>query len=125
MSKEKLNIQSIQLIYTSELTEFEKEKEALNTKLINCKARLLNFEEREIQWEKDAGLWAEKEKAFEAKQEELENKLEEKNKEKQVKVISSSVQSGTYFLSQDISPVSLKELEITDLKNQNKKNWKT
>ena len=65
--KRKLKIPSTQLIQTSELTEFEKEKEALTNELIDCKARLLKFEEKEKQWEKDVGIWAEKEKAFETK----------------------------------------------------------
>ena len=41
--KKKLKIPSTQLIQTSELTKFEKEKEALNTELINCKAKLLKL----------------------------------------------------------------------------------
>ena len=65
--KKKMNIPSTQLIQTSKRTKFEKEKEALNTELIDCKERFLNFEEKEKKWEKDAGLWAEKEKAFETK----------------------------------------------------------
>ena len=47
MLKRKLNIPSTLLIQTSELTEFEKEKEALNTELLDCKARLLKLEEKE------------------------------------------------------------------------------
>ena len=95
----------------------------MNTKLINCRARLLKFEEKEKQWERDAGLWAEKEKYFETKQAELEKELKElkeKDKEQQVPVVSSSVQSGTYSLSQAMSQVILKALEITGLKKQNK-----
>ena len=40
----KLKIPSTQIIQTSKLTKFEKEKEALNNELIDCKARLLKFE---------------------------------------------------------------------------------
>ena len=50
--KNKLKIHSTQLIQTAELTEFEKEKEALNAELTNCKAKLLKLEEKEKQWEK-------------------------------------------------------------------------
>ena len=85
--------------------------------MIDCKERLLKFEEKEKQWEKDAGIWAEKEKAFETKQAELEKELKEKHKEQKVPVISYSVQSGAYSLSQDMSLVSLKDLEIIGLKN--------
>jgi len=38
--KKKLKIPSTQLIQTSELTEFEKENEALSTELIDCKYKL-------------------------------------------------------------------------------------
>ena len=103
MLKKKLNIPSTYLIQTSKLKELEKQKEDLNTELIDCKARLLNFEEKEKQWEKDAGLWVEKEKDFETKQAELENELKKKNKEKQVQVISPSEQSGADSLSQAMS----------------------
>ena len=54
--KKKLKIPSTHLIQTSELTEFEKEKEALNTKFIDCKAKLLNLEEKEKNWEMDAKI---------------------------------------------------------------------
>ena len=75
MLKKKLNILSTQLIQTFELAEFEKEKEALNIELIDCKARLLKLEEKEKKCEKDAGLWVEKENKFETKQAELEKEL--------------------------------------------------
>ena len=42
--KRKLDIPATQLIQTSKLTEIEKEKEALNTELINCKDRLFKYE---------------------------------------------------------------------------------
>ena len=46
--KKKLKIPSTQLIQTSELTEFEKEKEYFNIEVIDCKARLLKFEEEKM-----------------------------------------------------------------------------
>ena len=49
----------------------------------------------------------------------MEKELKEKN-EQQVQVISPSVQSGADSLSQAMSQVSLKNLEISILKNQNK-----
>ena len=52
--KKKLKIPSTQFIQTVELIEFEKEKEALNTELTDCKAKLLKLEEKEKQWEKEA-----------------------------------------------------------------------
>ena len=84
MLKNKLSILATQLIKTSDLTEIEKEKEDLNTELIDYEARLLKFEEKEKQWEKDAVLWAEKEKDFETKQVEMGKELKEKNVEQQL-----------------------------------------
>ena len=113
MLKWKLNIPSTQLIQTSELIKIEKEKEALNNEMIDCKARFLKFEEREKSWEIDARIWDEKQNDFETRQKELEKELKElkeMDKGQKVKVISSSVQSGTYSLSQAMSQVILKEL---------------
>ena len=60
--KKKLKIPSTQLIQTTELAEFEKEKETLSTELVDCKAKLLKLEEKEKQWEVDAKLLKESEK---------------------------------------------------------------
>ena len=73
--KKKLKIPSTQLIQTSKLTEFEKEKEALNTELTNCKAKLLKLEEEEKQWEKEAKLLKESEEDLKAMLEAKEREL--------------------------------------------------
>ena len=65
--KKKLKIPSTQLIQTSELTEFEKEKEALSTELTDCKANILKLEEKEKQWEKEAKLLKESEEDLKAR----------------------------------------------------------
>ena len=39
--KKKIEIPSAQLIQTAEFTKIEKERETLNTKLVNCKSKLL------------------------------------------------------------------------------------
>ena len=65
--KKKLKIPSTQLIHTSELTEFEKEKEALSTELSDCKAKLLKLEEKEKEWGRDSKLLIENEKDLKAK----------------------------------------------------------
>ena len=52
MLNKKLDIPSTQVIQTVELTEIEKEKEALSTELTDCKDILLKQEEREKQWNK-------------------------------------------------------------------------
>ena len=41
-----MKIPFTELIQTSKLMEFEKEKEALTTELTDCKAILLNFEKK-------------------------------------------------------------------------------
>ena len=57
--KKNLEIPSTLLIQTVELTKIEKEKEALNTELVNCKSKLLVHEGKVVQWKKDAKLWDE------------------------------------------------------------------
>ena len=44
--EKKLKFPSFQLIQTFELTKFEKEKEALNIELTDCKSKLLNIEKK-------------------------------------------------------------------------------
>ena len=55
--KKKLKIHSTQLIQTSELTDFEKENEALNTELLDCKTKLLKLKERKSNGEKMLIFW--------------------------------------------------------------------
>ena len=50
----------------------------------------------------------------------MEKELKEKNKEREVHIISPPIQSGTNSLSQAMSQVSLRDMEITGLKKQNK-----
>ena len=45
--KRKFKIPATQLAQTEELAEFKREKETLNAKLIDCKAKLLKLEEKE------------------------------------------------------------------------------
>ena len=56
MLKKKFKIPSTQLIQTSKLTNFEKEKEALSTELIDFKSKWLNLEEKEKHLERDAKI---------------------------------------------------------------------
>ena len=62
-----MKIPSTQLIQTSKLTEFEKEKEALNTKLTDYKAKILKLEEKEKQWEKETKFLKESEEGLKVK----------------------------------------------------------
>ena len=68
----KLEIPSARLIQIAELMEIEKERETLNTDLVNCKAKLLIQEGKEVKWKKYDELWAKEKRAFETKQAELE-----------------------------------------------------
>ena len=67
-----LDIPATWLIQIIELTKIEKEKEALNIDLINCKDRLLKHEEKGKQWKKYAELWGEEKGSFEGRKVELE-----------------------------------------------------
>ena len=117
--KKKLLIPSTQLIQTSELTEFEKEKEALKIELTNCKAKLLKLEEKEKQWEKYAKLLVESEKDLKAKLAANEKELQEKNEKFKNQSTILSVELDTTSLSEAMSQVKFKEVEITRLKQQN------
>ena len=50
--KKKLEIPSAWLIQTAKLTEIEKERETLNTELVNYKSKLLIQEGKEVQCKK-------------------------------------------------------------------------
>ena len=82
-----MKIPSSQLIQTSELTEFEKEKEALNTELIYCKSKLLKLEEKEKHWEKDANLLIENEKDLKSKLAAKEKEIQEKLKKLKINML--------------------------------------
>ena len=51
--KKKLKIPATQLAQIEELDDFEREKEALNAELTDCKAKLLKIKDKERQWEAD------------------------------------------------------------------------
>ena len=120
-----MKIHSTQLIQTSELTEFEKEKETLNTELIDCKAKLLKLEEKEKQWEKDAKLLMENEKDLKTKLAAREKQLQEKCEEVKNQSIVPSVETDEASLAKAMSQVNLKDVELTDLKQQNQNLEKT
>ena len=54
--KKRLRIPGSQLAQAQELAEFEKEKEALNSKLAHSQAKLLKLEKKGKQWEADIQL---------------------------------------------------------------------
>ena len=101
--KKKLKIPSTQLIQNSELTEFEKEKEALNIELADYKAKLLNFEEKEKKWDKDAKLMVESEKDLKAKLAAKERELQEKYERVKSQSTVPSVELDTTSLFEAMS----------------------
>ena len=119
MLKKKLKIPSTQLIQTYELTEIEKEKEALNTELIDCKDKLLKFEEKEKDWEKDAKILIENEKDLKAKLATKEKELQEKCEEIKNQFIFPSIEADATSLFEAMSQVKLKDVELIVLKQQN------
>ena len=65
-------------------------------------------------------LVVESENNLKRKHDELERKLQEKEKELEGEIIPHVAQSNEHTIVQAMSQVSLKDLELTGLKNQNK-----
>ena len=116
MLKKKLKIPSTHLIHTSDLTEFEKEKEVLNIELIDCKARLLKLEEKERQWEKETKLLKESEEGLKFKLATQEKELQEKGEVMEISAIVPNTKTNTASLASAMSQVKLRDVELTGLK---------
>ena len=80
----------------------------------------MKFVEEKKQWERDMSLMVENEKSLKEKKAELEKELNEKGKDLELQIISPPAQVNTYYVVQSMSQVSLRNLEIIGLKNQNK-----
>ena len=65
-------------------------------------------------------LVLESDKSMKEKLEEMERKLQEKEKELELRIIPDVVGSSEHGIVKGMSQVSIKELEITGWKNQNK-----
>ena len=72
-----------------ELADFEREKEALNSELTDCKAKLLNLEEKGRQWEIDIQLLRNSEAELKARLEIKENELQSRNIENVIQFIGT------------------------------------
>ena len=98
------------------MTEFEKEKEALSTELTNCKSKILKLEEKEKQWEKDAKLLKESEEDLQARLTSKGKELQEKCEEVEIPTTIPNVEIDTTSLSNAMSQVKLKDVELIGLK---------
>ena len=120
MLKKKLKIPSTHLIHTSDLTEFEKEKEVLNTEMIDYKAKHLKLEEKERQWEKETKFLKESEEGLKVKLATQEKELQEKGEVMEISAIVPNTKTNTASLASAMSQVKLRDVELTGLNKQNK-----
>ena len=118
--KNKLKIPYTQIIQTSELTEFEKEKEALNTELIDCKAKQLKLKEKQKHQARDAKILIENEKDLKTKLAAREKELQEKCEEVKNQSAVPFVETYATSLCKAMSQVNLKDVELIELKKHNK-----
>ena len=98
-----MKIASTQVIQTSKLTEFEKEKEALNTELADCKDKLLKLEEKEKQWEKEAKMLKENGEDLKVKLVANEKELQKKGEVVEIPATMPNVETDTTSLSNAMS----------------------
>ena len=95
----------------------EKEKEDMENELLDCKAKLLKFVDKEKQCEKDMTLVVESEKTLKEKHDEMERKLQEREKELEDRIMNLVAQSGEQAIVQDMSHVSLNNVELIGIRN--------
>ena len=105
-----MKIPYTQIIQTSELTKFEKEKDALSTKLTDCKAKLLKLEEKEKQWKKESKLLKESEEDLKARLAATKKELQEKCEEVEKPATIPNVETDTTSLSNAMSQVKLNDV---------------
>ena len=98
------------------MTEFEKEREDLNTELTDCKAILLKLKEKEIQWEKETNLLKESEDVMKVKLATKEKELQEKGEVMEISTIVPNTETDTAFLASAMSQLKLRDVELTGLK---------
>ena len=97
--KKKLKIPATQLAQAEELADFEREKEALNSELTDCKAKLLKLEEKGRQWEADIQLLRNSEAELKARLAMKESELQRRNTEKELQSIGITGEVDTRSLS--------------------------
>ena len=116
--KKKLKIPATQLAQVEELVEFEREKEALNADLTDCKAKLLKLEEKGRQWEVDIQLLKNSEVELKTGLAMKENELQSRSTENTIHSTDMDGHIDTKSLSREMSRVGLKGTKIIKQKQQ-------
>ena len=98
------------------MADFEKDKEALNSKLIDTHAKLLKLEEKERQWEANIQLLRNSEAALKARLAAKESELQSRNTEKEIQSRDTAEGLDTSSLSKAMSQIGLKDTELIKLK---------
>ena len=116
--KKKLRILGSQLAQADELADFEKGKEALNSKLTDSQAKLLNLEEKGRQWEADIQLLRNSKVELKARLIAKESELQSMNTKKAIQSIGTIEKVDTNSLSKAMSQIGLKDTELVKLRQQ-------
>ena len=87
---------------------------------MDCKAKLLKLEDKEKQWDKEAKILKESEEHLKVKLAAKERELQEKGEAVENPTTLPSVGIDTASLSNAMSKVKLRDVELTGLKQQNK-----
>ena len=85
------------------MAEFEKEKEALKSKLADSQAKLLSLEEKERKWEADVQLLRNSETKLKVRLVAKESELQSRNAEKAIQPMGAIEEVDTSSLSKAMS----------------------
>ena len=116
--KNKLKIPGSQLAQVDELADFEKEKQALNSRITDSQAKLLKLEEKGRQWEADIQLLRNSKVKLKAILTAKESELQSMNKEKAIQSTGMTEEVDMSFLSKEMSQIGLKDTELVKLRQQ-------
>ena len=114
--KKKLRIPGSQLTQADELADFEKEKQALNSKLTDIQAKLPKLEEKGRQWEVDIQLLRNSKAELKSRLAVKESEIHSRNTEKAIQPTSATEEVDTSSLSKAMSQIGLKDTELVKLK---------
>ena len=116
--KKRLKILGSQLAQADELADFEKEKEALNSRLTDSKAKLLKLEENGRQWEANIQLLRNSEVELKARLTAKESEIQSMNIEKEIQSTGTTEEVDTSYLSKAMSQIGLKDTKLVKLRKQ-------